>query len=97
MACGATLTFKRSLEFEPFHGQPSKRRCLSTAHSSAVGFGSPVKQSQPKPSVFSNAAPKITSGLYHDCISITEIDKALKTIHWRLASGIQTCQNSVVA
>lgn len=56
MACGATLTFKRTLEFDSFHGQPSKRRCLPASR-----LASTVNQTPQKSSPFSNAAPKVTT------------------------------------
>ena len=65
MACGATLPFKRTLDFDTFHGHPSKRRCLSVnCPGSVAGLTSSAKCLPAKPSAFADAAPKITSGQY---------------------------------
>lgn len=63
MACGATLSLKRSLEFDPLHssGQhsPKRRRCTPMTMSPATP---PTKSYHTNPSPFSEVGPKINSG-----------------------------------
>lgn len=62
MACGATLTLKRSLEFDPIHspGQatPKRRRCMPMTLSPSTP---PTKQHQVNPSPFGEVGQKLTS------------------------------------
>ena len=62
MACGATLSLKRSLEFDPLYspGQhsPKRRRCVPMSLSSAT----PQPKTLKAPSPFADAAPKLSSG-----------------------------------
>lgn len=63
MACGATLTLKRNLEFDPIHspGQttPKRRRCMPMTMSPSTP---PTKQHQVNPSPFGEVGQKLTSG-----------------------------------
>lgn len=59
MACGATLSLKRSLEYDPVHSPhhaSPKRRCVPMTMS-------PVAPPTKSPSPFVAATPRITSGL----------------------------------
>ncbi|KAK2189541.1 hypothetical protein NP493_103g06046 [Ridgeia piscesae] len=62
MACGATLSLKRSLEFDLLHSPsqrtPKRRRCMPMTISPTVP---PTKQHQLNPSPFSEVSPKYTS------------------------------------
>jgi len=59
MACGATLTLKRSLEFDPLHSRIAKRqRCMAT---SVAGQISPIRQNTPTPSPFVDVVPKLSN------------------------------------
>lgn len=62
MACGATLTLKRNLEFDPIHspGQtaPKRRRCMPMTLSPSTP---PTKQHQVNPSPFEEVSQKFTS------------------------------------
>lgn len=67
MACGATLSLKRSLEFDPVHSpnhnhSPKRRRCMPMTISPSVP---PTKSQNPSP--FAEATPKITNGKLTDC------------------------------
>lgn len=58
MACGATLTLKRSLEFDPLHGRVAKRqRCMPTSVTSQM---SPVQQ-RSTASPFAEVVPKLST------------------------------------
>lgn len=63
MACGATLSLKRSLEFDPLHspGQhsPKRRRCMPMTMSTTAP---PTKSHHTTPSPFPDVVPKISSG-----------------------------------
>ena len=63
MACGATLSLKRSLEFDPVHspGQhsPKRRRCIPMTMSPSTP---PTKSHQVNPSPFNDAATKLNNG-----------------------------------
>ncbi|ELU00237.1 hypothetical protein CAPTEDRAFT_21087 [Capitella teleta] len=60
MACGATLSLKRSLEFDPLyspsHKSPKRRRCMPMTLSPSTP---PTKQANPSP--FAEVTPKLTS------------------------------------
>jgi len=61
MACGATLSLKRSLEFDPVHSpghghSPKRRRCMPITMAQA---SPPAKMVQPSP--FTDATPKLSS------------------------------------
>lgn len=62
MACGATLSLKRSLEFDPVHspGQhsPKRRRCIPMTMSPSTP---PTKSHQVNPSPFNDAATKLNN------------------------------------
>merc|ERR1711976_445614 len=62
MACGATLSLKRSLEFDPLHSpstrSPKRRRCMPMTLSPATP---PTKAHHTNPSPFSEVTPKLTS------------------------------------
>lgn len=63
MACGATLSLKRSLEFDPLHSpshqrSPKRRRCMPMTLSPSTP---PTKQHHTNPSPFQDAAPKLSS------------------------------------
>lgn len=60
MACGATLSLKRSLEFDPLHSpahshSPKRRRCMPMTMSPSVP---PAKNQIPSP--FTEATPKLS-------------------------------------
>ena len=64
MACGATLSLKRSLEFDPLHSpshqrSPKRRRCMPMTLSPSTP---PVKQQHTNPSPFQDVGPKLSSG-----------------------------------
>ena len=64
MACGATLTLKRScVDFEPMHCRPAKRQRCSLANSSLTGHSSPVNTEAHK-SAFADAVPRLTNGSF---------------------------------
>ena len=62
MACGATLSLKRTLEFDSIHSTPrqKRRRCdkLTTMSTAAA----PTKYSQINSSPFSEVFPQFTTG-----------------------------------
>lgn len=62
MACGATLSLKRSLEFDPLHSpssrSPKRRRCIPMTLSPATP---PTKPHHTNPSPFTEFNPKLTS------------------------------------
>ncbi|KAK2154662.1 hypothetical protein LSH36_261g02016 [Paralvinella palmiformis] len=76
MACGATLSLKRSLEFDPLHSpssrSPKRRRCMPMTLSPSA-----TKQ-QCNPSPFSDVTPKLTS----DQIA-AQISAEIKRMHRR--------------
>ena len=64
MACGITLSVKRSLEYDPVHSpvHPSpKRRCVPLTMSPSAP---PTKCYELSPSPFAAATPKITAGKF---------------------------------
>jgi len=79
MACGATLSLKRSLEFDPLHSpssrSPKRRRCMPMTLSPSAP---PTKQHQSNPSPFLEVTPKITS----DQIA-AQISAEIKRMHRR--------------
>lgn len=61
MACGATLSLKRSLEFDPLYSpnsrSPKRRRCMPMTMSPA----SPPTKQQGNPSAFLESTPKLSN------------------------------------
>ncbi|KAL5009448.1 hypothetical protein ScPMuIL_011753 [Solemya velum] len=62
MACGATLSMKRNLDFDPLHcpgqGTPKRRRCMPMTLSPSTP---PTKSHQTNPSPFKEVGQKLTS------------------------------------
>ena len=62
MACGATLTLKRScVDFEAMHCRPAKRQRCSLTNNSLVGPSSVVSTETHK-SAFAGSVPRLTNG-----------------------------------
>lgn len=62
MACGATLTLKRScVDFELMHCRPAKRQRCSLTTSPLVGHKL-TANTQAHKSAFSDAVPRLTNG-----------------------------------
>lgn len=92
MACGATLTLKRNLEFDPIHspGQttPKRRRCMPMTMSPSTP---PTKQHQVNPSPFGEVGQKLTSEQI--AASIGNEIKRMQRRKQLQYSGIQTPPN----